>query len=307
MDTLEIQRAVSKDGSRKYSFEVESGRRMESAFFTVPGRERPHIACVSTQLGCAVACPFCAAAQAPFFRNLTADEILFQVDAVLEDHSAALDEILAEGFEVSFMGAGEPLANLTNLLETIRRIHLRYPQITRVSVSTAGPARRIEALTAAMPTVPPVHLQISLHATTDETRRRLVPNAPDSIKNLLDAGRRFHEKTADQVFLNYVLLKGINDSDADARWLAHLDRQAFYVKIAALNDIAGMPPGMVGASLDDIFTFSRQLDSYRLPHKIFVGDGLDVGASCGQLAAVPREVRAPASTSAVIAKGASLA
>lgn len=288
MDAMQINRMISSDGSRKYSLEVSNGLRMEAAFFTVPGRERPHIACVSTQLGCAVGCPFCAAAYTPFVRNLTTDEIFIQIDTILTDLPS--EKILREGFEVSFMGMGEPLANLQNLLGAIRKIHLNYPQVTRVSVSTAGPARRIDTLTAAMPITPPIHLQISLHATTDEIRRRLVPNAPDSISNLLDAGHRFHERTGDQVFLNYVLLRGVNDSIEDARWLAHLDRRAFYVKIAALNDIASMPCDIVGASIDEIQAFSHKLDDHHLPHKIFVGDGLDVHASCGQLAAVPREI-----------------
>jgi 23S rRNA (adenine2503-C2)-methyltransferase len=211
-----------------------------------------------------------------------------QVESILEDQASA--RILDEGFEVSFMGTGEPLANLRNLLGAIQKIGLRYPQITRVSVSTAGPAKRIDALTVAMPVFPPVHLQLSLHATTDETRLRLIPNAPDSISNLLEAGRRFHEKTGDQVYLNYVLLKGINDSREDALWLAQLDRKAFYLKIAALNAILGMPPNLVAASMREISEFSGLLHRYGLPHKIFIGDGLDVHASCGQLASVPREI-----------------
>jgi 23S rRNA (adenine2503-C2)-methyltransferase len=285
---MEIRKRRSNDGSRKYSFALAPGLQMEASFFRIPGRERPNIACVSTQLGCAVGCPFCAAAHAPFFRNLTKEEMLFEVVSILEDQPAT--QLLSEGFEVSFMGTGEPLANLSNLLGAIAEIHLRYPQITRVSVSTAGPARRIDALTQAMPVLPSVHLQISLHATKDEIRRKLVPNAPDSIANLLLAGRRYHQATGDQVFLNYVLLRGINDSVDDARWLAQLDRESFYVKIAALNQTAAMPPEIVGASMDEIRGFSEWLDHYQLPHKIFVGDGLDVEASCGQLAAVPREV-----------------
>ena len=87
-----------------------------------------------------------------------------------------------------------------------------------------------------------------------------------------------------------MLLKGINDSAEDANWLAQLDRAAFYVKIAALNEIVDVPPNIVGASIGEIRAFSHRLDDYQLPHKVFVGDGLDVHASCGQLAAVPREL-----------------
>src|SRR5205085_1296033 len=174
-----MRRTISADGSKKYTFALEGNLRMEAAFFTVPGRPRPHIACVSTQVGCAVGCPFCAASRPGFLRNLTAEEILLQITAIIQDNPAA--DLFAEGFEVSFMGMGEPLANLQNLLNAIGQLRVRYPQISRVSVSTAGPAQRIEALTAAMPILPLVHLQISLHATTDAVRRQLIPHAPDTI------------------------------------------------------------------------------------------------------------------------------
>jgi 23S rRNA (adenine2503-C2)-methyltransferase len=287
---MNVNKVVSIDGTRKYSFDLGKGLRMEAAFFKVAGRERPYIACVSTQLGCAVGCPFCATAHTPFFRNLTKEEILLQIGSILDDQQAEM--LFAEGFEVSFMGMGEPLANLRALLTVIHEIHSRYPKITRVSVSTSGPATRIDSLIHEMPVLPSIHLQISLHATNDSTRRRLIPNAPDSIENLLGAGRRFHERTGDQVYLNYVLLKGINDSAQDARWLAQLDHKVFMVKIAALNQTTGMPSEMVGASMDEILAFSLQLQEYKLPHRVFVGDGLDVDASCGQLAAVPRELHA---------------
>jgi len=129
-----------------------------------------------------------------------------------------------------------------------------------------------------------------LHATSDEVRRKLIPRAPETIANLLEAGWKFHQKTGDQVFLNYVLLKGINDRDQDARWLAKLDREAFYLKISALNRVAGLPSDLVPASMSDIQRFSAILTSEGAPHKVFVGDGLDVLASCGQLAARPLEV-----------------
>jgi 23S rRNA (adenine2503-C2)-methyltransferase len=261
---------------------------MEAAFFRVHGRERPNIACISTQLGCAVRCQFCSTAETPFFRNLTSREMLSEITAIVEDQDGP--RLLSEGFEVSFMGMGEPLANLKNVLTTVREIGRRYPEVTRVSVSTAGPAERIHALTREMPIAPAIHLQISLHATNDETRRRLMPNAPERISKLLSAGRKYHEVTGDQVFLNYVLIKGVNDSPEDARWLAQLDHGAFYIKISQLNTMAGLPAHLVPASMKEILHFSSMLAEMGAAHKVFVGDGLDVQASCGQLAAIPREL-----------------
>src|SRR5213594_3548010 len=143
---VHVDKLISQDGSRKYVFALGDTQRMEAAYFRVPGRERPNIACVSTQIGCAVGCPFCATAAAPFFRNLTKDEILLEISSVLDDHDP--NKLLREGFEVSFMGMGEPLANLRNIVAVMEELDRRYPRITRVSVSTAGPARRIDALTA---------------------------------------------------------------------------------------------------------------------------------------------------------------
>src|SRR5690242_14707838 len=97
VETLSVRTAISTDGSRKYSFELDKGLRMEAAFFVIPGRERPNIACVSTQLGCAVGCLFCAAGHAPLFRNLTREEILFQVNSIVQDQRTA--HILDEGVE----------------------------------------------------------------------------------------------------------------------------------------------------------------------------------------------------------------
>jgi 23S rRNA (adenine2503-C2)-methyltransferase len=285
---MKISKLSSIDGSEKYAFVDQSGARIEAAFFTVLGRERPHIACVSTQLGCAVGCRFCAAGLGSFMRNLTAEEIMLEIDTILSDRDR--DAVLSAGFEVSFMGMGEPLANLPAMVSVIRQLGQSEQRITRVSVSTAGPSSRIDALTSVMPITPTVHLQISLHATDDDARRMLVPRAPDSIDNLLKAGRRFHSSTADDVCLNYVLLRGVNDRASDIAWLGTLDWSGFYLKVSQLNHVDGMPRDLQGASTDEILFFSARLRDHGVPHKVFVGDGLDVGASCGQLAAVAREL-----------------
>src|SRR5260370_16159485 len=101
---MRIRRTASNDGTGKYAFDLEQGLQMEAAFFKVPGRERPNIACVSTQVGCAVGCVFCAAAKTPFFRNLSKEEMLFEISTIINDHLK--DGVLQEGFEVSFMGLG---------------------------------------------------------------------------------------------------------------------------------------------------------------------------------------------------------
>jgi 23S rRNA (adenine2503-C2)-methyltransferase len=284
----EITKIFSADGSIKYAFRLENNLKTEAAYFKVSGRERPNIACVSTQVGCSVGCTFCATAKTSFFRNLTKDEIFLQISSVIDNDPTG--DALAEGFEVSFMGMGEPLSNLKNVLEAVKEIHIRYPLINRVSLSTSGTAKRIDALTDAMPISPPIHLQISLHTTEDSIRKRLIPYSSSSIESLLKAGRRYHEKTGDKVCLNYILLKGINDFQDNARWLAGLDSSVFYVKLTALNLVPDMPKYLLPVSVSEMLSFSNILASRGMPHKIFVGDGLDVQASCGQLSATPREI-----------------
>lgn len=294
-------RVVARDGSRKYVFPLEAGRGMEAAFFEVPGRDRPLIACVSTQVGCAVGCPFCATAREGFFRNLTTDEVLLQISTLLDE--CVSDPLALSGVEVSFMGMGEPLANRKNVLSAIEATHARYPQVSRVSVSTAGPSVRIDALTACMPAAVAIHLQISLHATLDSVRRRLIPQAPDSIENLMAAGRRYHIATGDKVCLNYIPLRGINSSPEDAAWLSGIDPDAFYVKLTALNPTPGIPETLTPLTPAEMWQFGEPLRARGVSVKVFLGDGLDVQASCGQLAATPVELRVSDATVALAQGG----
>ena len=278
-------RERSDDGSQKYIFQLGDGPCAQAAFFKVLGRARPNIACVSTQLGCAVGCVFCATAIGPLYRNLTAEEICWQVDCIAADQD--LQRILDEGFEISFMGMGEPLANLKNVMSAIEAMSRRYPEISRVSISTAGPPHRIDRLTDLMPAAIPVHLQVSLHATTDSKRHALVPRAPGSITNLLRAATAFHDKTGDHVCLNYVLLEGLNDTPSDAMWLSRLDPRTFYVKLSALNHVPNLPAQLKQKSITGTRHFAEMVAEFGLTVVIFKGDGLDVRASCGQLVATP--------------------
>jgi 23S rRNA (adenine2503-C2)-methyltransferase len=281
-------RFVSRDGSTKYRFSFEPSLYVEAAYFQVPGRERQHIACVSTQLGCAVGCVFCSTSAHSFFGNLTGAQIAHQVDTIVADRIAP--DSFDEGFEVSFMGMGEPLANPDNLLEALERIGQRYPKISRVSVSTAGPASRIQTLTQAMPTRIAVHLQISLHATNSADRAVLIPNAPDSIDDLLAAGEAYHHRTGDLVCLNYIPLRGFNDSDSNADWLAQIDPECFEIKLTLLNEVENLPANLASSDLSHVRTFAARIRQNGMAVRLFRGDGLDIRASCGQLAAVPHEV-----------------
>lgn len=278
-------RVPSADGSVKLIFPTDGGV-FEAAFFNVASRERPYIACVSTQVGCAVRCVFCATRQRGLVRHLTAAEIFQQIEAVAA--IAFMNGALQSEFEVSFMGMGEPLANPQDVIDAIGLTAQAYPGVTRVSLSTVGPSPQILTFTPGASHAPiAVHLQISLHATEESVRRKLIPGMTESIPDLVRAGVLYSKATRDRVCLNYVLLDGINDADSDAEWLAHLDPAALYVKLSHLNAVPGLPPGVRSATPQRFEAFAERLRSAQMPFKIFRGDGLDVRASCGQLAATP--------------------
>ena len=279
----------SRDGTTKFIVELGDGQQAEAAHFFISGRLRPHIACVSTQVGCPVACNFCATKNERFNRNLTASEILFQIRTVFDP---LVQRTIDEGlFEVSFMGMGEPLMNLDNVVRSIKYIGTAYPGMTRVSVSTVGPAGRISRFARMLPSSPHTHLQLSLHATNDDIRKRLIPHLNGPIHRLLDAGRRFADTTGDHVCLNYLLLPGVNDSDDDVAWLiGNVNPEAFYIKISQLNLVPRLPRWMAVPSVDALQRFAKLLREAGLSCQVFVGDGLDIAASCGQMAATPRQL-----------------
>ncbi len=255
----------------------------------MPGRTRPFIACVSTQLCCAVRCEFCATRESGLIRQLSSQEISAQIDAVVE--LAIADGARPSQIEISFMGMGEPLANAKALTDAIRATHSTFPDISRVSVSTVGPADRVRAFASSVQDLPvPVHLQLSLHATRDEHRRLLVPGTNDTIASLVDAGQFFAKTTSDHVCLNYVLLDGFNDSDDDAARLSAFDPRSFYIKLTHLNFQANLPAWVRPATQERFAAFVERLSAAGVPFKIFKGDGLDINASCGQLAARPVEL-----------------
>lgn len=217
----------SSDGTRKWLLQLDDGNCIETVF--IPEDDRGTL-CVSSQVGCALSCSFCATAQQGFNRNLTLAEIIGQL--WIAEHS-----LRAEGTHkinpmseriisnVVFMGMGEPLANFNTVVQAIKVMMDDYGygmSWRRVTVSTAGMVSGIAKLREQCP----VHLAISLHATTDALRDELVPlNKKYPIAELLEACRGYvAEDTRRRITFEYVMLKGVNDSLDDARALIKLLR-----------------------------------------------------------------------------------
>ncbi len=257
------------------------GQTIETVAMETPATEksrRRSTVCVSSQVGCAVGCPFCATGQMGLRRHCTAAEIVDQVRAagsVL--HARGLGPVT----HVVFMGMGEPLANFDNVMLALR-VLTRDANISarRITVSTSGVIPGIEQLAAGGL---PVTLAISLHAATDDLRSKLVPiNKAHPVGRLIEAGRSYAESTGRRVSLEWCLIGGVNDSVEQAvalRDIAH-DLHA-HVNVIPMNHIDGSPWGPPDAATTR--QFLAQLRGVRTTIRDTRGG--DTDAACGQLRA----------------------
>jgi 23S rRNA (adenine2503-C2)-methyltransferase len=277
------RRFDSADGTRRYLLELADGRTVEAVF--MPEEQRQTV-CISTQVGCAVNCKFCLTALLGLERNLTAGEIVGQVLLL-----AAGNQLAAEGerLNVVMMGQGEPLLNLPNVLKATRI--LLDPagcglSPRRITLSTAGIVPGIEKL-GREPVRP--KLAISLNASTDEARRELMPIARKyPLRELLEVCRAYPLRPWERLTFEYVLLQGVNDSDADAhRVVKLLARLKCKVNLIALNPGPEIPFRTPDA--DRVLAFQRILKR-AVPCFIRKPRGLDIFAACGQL----RKISSPA-------------
>ena len=256
---------------------VANGRPQAAHPPVAPAPDPPRAtACVSTQVGCAMRCEFCASGLDGLKRNLTAGEI---VEQVLHLQHAAQRQVT----HVVFMGTGEPLANYDATVAAIRsltdpdRFGLSARRIAVSTVGLPGPIRRLadEGL--------PITLAISLHAPTDALRRRLMPAAARvPIARIVEAAAAFYESRHREVTLEYVLLAGLNDTPECAAALAGIARQLrCNVNLIPYNPVAPLPycrPSVAGTQ-----AFARQLAGHGVNVQLRRPRGLDADAACGQL------------------------
>ena len=212
-----IKEETSSDGSRKFLFELQDKNRIE----TVLIQERNYYTlCISSQVGCAQGCLFCLTARDGFIRNLTANEIICQVRDIQKNMTGS-----QKLRNLVFMGMGEPLANFSNISQAIDVITnmpwgLKFSN-RRITVSTAGLVSKMDELGQAHD----VNLAVSLNAVDNSTRTRLMPiNRKYPIETLLEACLRYPLSTRRKITFEYILIKGINDSQAEAEHLAFLLR-----------------------------------------------------------------------------------
>jgi 23S rRNA (adenine2503-C2)-methyltransferase len=271
--TLSLEtEARSKDGTVKALFRTHDGHPVEAVLMRY--RDGRRSLCLSSQSGCPLTCTFCATGQMTFGRNLTASEMLDQalhfrrVEAV--DHAV-------------FMGMGEPFLNFDEVIAAARRLPAAGITHRRTTISTVG---WLPGLTRFVDEVEePIRLALSLHAADPKLRSQLMPvNDRYPLTDVLAECRRHVELRHRKVYVEYVMLAGVNDSPEQARQLAALlDPKAFKVNLIPYN-----PTGQfVGSSRDAIAAFKHVLDRARLPATVRLTRGRDIAAACGQLAAAP--------------------
>jgi 23S rRNA (adenine2503-C2)-methyltransferase len=269
--TLEpMHEAKSVDGTVKALFHTADGHPVEAVLMRY--RDGRRSVCISSQSGCPLTCTFCATGQMQFRRNLTAWEILDQ--ALHFRRVEPIDHVV-------FMGMGEPMLNLDNVIEAARRLPDVGVTHRRTTISTVG---WLPGLTRFVDEVDePIRLAISLHAPADALRSEIMPvNDRYPLEDVLGECRRYFDLRGRKVFVEYVMLEGVNDSVEHAQELADLlDRAIFKVNLIPYN-----PTGMYdGSSRDAIARFKHVLDAARLPSTVRLTRGRDIAAACGQLAA----------------------
>jgi 23S rRNA (adenine2503-C2)-methyltransferase len=272
---------LSSDGTRRFLMKLEDGREVEAVF--MPEQRRDTI-CISSQVGCPLACDFCMTGVIGLKRNMTAGEIVSQVVIVLNEVYGSVTE-LPHGTNIVMMGMGEPLLNYESVMKAIKLFaDDEGLQIAprRVTLSTAGIVPRIYDL--ASEEVRP-RLAISLTAATDDLRDRLFPiNRKYPLRELMEACRSFPLGERERLTFEYVMLAGINDSDSDARNLIRLlSTVRAKVNLIPHNPAPELP--YQSSSMDRIVAFQDILTASGLPSFIRRPRGQDISAACGQLAA----------------------
>ncbi len=260
----------ARDGTVKTLFRTHDGHPVEAVLMRY--RDGRRSICVSSQSGCPLTCTFCATGSMQFGRNLSASEIL---DQAL--HFRRLEEL----DHCVFMGMGEPFINFDNVIDAARRLPDVGITPRRTTISTVG---WLPGLTRFIDEVDePIRLALSLHAANPALRSQLMPvNDRYPLADVLAECERYVDLRRRKVFIEYVMLEGVNDTPRHAAELAAiLDPKAFKVNLIPYN-----PTGMYGgSSRDAIAAFKHVLDRARIPATVRLTRGRDIAAACGQLAA----------------------
>jgi 23S rRNA (adenine2503-C2)-methyltransferase len=278
---------ISKDKTLKSAFTLYDGKRIEGVL--IPSNAR-YTACVSSQVGCSLACTFCATGKMKRERNLTAGEIFDQVVFLQQQANVQYKAPLTN---IVYMGMGEPMLNYNNVLQSIEKItspaglNISHQRIT---VSTAGVAKMIKKLGDDNVKF---HLAVSLHAATNEKRNLIMPiNKDIPLEELSEALKYFYDKIQQRITYEYILLNEFNDSIEDARALVAFSRIIpSKINVIEYNPVEGV--SFTKTNPERLHRFSTYLRDRGVIVNIRRSRGKDIDAACGQLANKLTTVTAP--------------
>lgn len=262
----------SEDGTVKYLIKLKDGKTVECVDIFQPDHRT---ACLSSQVGCAVKCPFCATGLMGFKRNLSPDEIVDQYLLMQKDSEQRISQVV-------FMGMGEPLLNYDS---TIKAIHLLNKEIglgiRHITVSTSGIIKNIEKL---MNENLQITLAVSLHAADEELRNRLVPiNKNNPLADLLALCKKYAHHTGRRITFEYVMLKDINDRQEDIdNLIRRLNGIHCHINLIPHNPIYSAEK-LDATPMNKIRDFQRALSDAGFPTTVRVSRGSSTAAACGQL------------------------
>ncbi len=274
------KKQVSKDGTVKFGFQLHEGHIIEGVLIPSPDLSRM-TACVSSQVGCSLACSFCATGLLDRKRNLTADEIFDQVVFIKREAEQRYNQPLTN---IVYMGMGEPLLNYKEVVRSTERITApdglnMSPK--RITVSTAGISKMIRKLAD---DDTKFNLALSLHAANDQKRNEIMAiNESNSLEVLADALRYYYEKLGRQVTYEYIAFNSFNDSIEDAKELVKFCKIIpSKVNIIEYNTVAGL--NFFKTTEDRLEKFQNYVESQGITATLRRSRGKDIDAACGQLA-----------------------
>lgn len=269
-----VRKLVSKkDGTIKYLWRLSDGNCVESVLMQY---HHGNTVCISSEVGCAMGCAFCASTRGGLVRRLTPSEMLDQVLFTQLDSGLPVSNIV-------LMGIGEPLDNYDTVLRFLELVNSPEGMnigMRHISLSTCGLVERIDRLAEENLQLT---LSVSLHAPTDEIRSTIMPvNRRYNVQTLLTACKRYFEKTGRRISFEYAMIRGVNDTPEMAKLLAsRLRGIAAHVNLIPLNDIPESP--LKPSYPEVVQTFQKILEQHGIPATVRRTLGSDINASCGQL------------------------
>jgi 23S rRNA (adenine2503-C2)-methyltransferase len=279
---LDVVRVLgSRDITRKFLFRLSDENLIESVLIPASpalygGSSDRRTICISTQVGCAYGCKFCASGLEGFSRNLRPNEIVDQIIAIERESGEKIDNIV-------FMGMGEPLANFSNLMRAIRIINAPWALgigARHITVSTSGLAPEIKKLADE---ALQIRLAISLHAATDQVRNQIMPiNRKYNLETLLSACDYYAGRKKQRLTFEYILIAGVNDADDQAYLLArHAGKLSAKVNLIPYNTVEGLPWSRPSRNRQE--KFLSILHAHKIAATLRREKGHDIDAACGQL------------------------